>query len=154
MGLFQASKINTMKSTLFYIVLALLFVSCAVEPKPIQFGVDACHYCKMTIVDRQHAAQFVTEKGRAYSFDAIECMLHEDAENNEQPVALYLITDFNNPGTLIDATTATYLVSPELPSPMGANLSGFASEVEAEGIQEEYSGSLFDWEAIQKELVK
>jgi len=134
--------------------LALLFFSCAIEPKPIAYGHDNCHYCNMTIVDRQHAAQLVTDKGRAYKFDAIECMVHQDQENNGQTAALYLINDFNNPGKLIDATTATYLISPQISSPMGANLSGFSSEGDAKEIMAEFSGSLYDWEAIQQKIAK
>ena len=47
-------------------VLMLLFFSCNVSPKPIEYGSDGCHYCKMTIVDKVHAAEMVTKKGKVY----------------------------------------------------------------------------------------
>jgi copper chaperone NosL len=30
----------------------------------------------MTIVDKQHAAQFVNDKGKTYNFDAAECLIN------------------------------------------------------------------------------
>ncbi|PVW15866.1 nitrous oxide reductase accessory protein NosL [Marixanthomonas spongiae] len=143
-----------MKSTLSILFLALLFTACEVKPKKINYGSDNCSYCNMTIVDRQHASQLVTDKGRAYSFDAIECMVNYHKEHTDQAVALYLVNDFKNPGELIDATKATYLISPEIPSPMGANLSAFNSQQEAEKTQAEYSGERYNWEELKSVLKK
>src|SRR5690554_1842066 len=109
--------------------IALLFAACSPSPQPIEYGSDACHFCDMTIVDREHSSQLVTSKGKAYKYDAIECMVHslqDEFQNTE--MAHYLVADFGQPGKLIDAVTASYLVSKELRSPMGANLSAFANE--------------------------
>src|SRR5690606_18561210 len=117
-----------MKQFIFLSIITLLFASCNVSPQPINFGSDACHFCNMTIVDRQHASQLVTTKGKAFKYDAIECMVHslqDEFKNTE--MAHYLVADFNQPGELTDATKASYLVSEKLQSPMGANLSAFLS---------------------------
>lgn len=137
-----------MKSTFSLCFLALVFTACEVKPQKINYGNDNCQYCNMTIVDRQHASQIVTTKGRAYKFDAIECMLNYHTEHTDQPVAMYLVNDFKNPSELIDAKTATFLISPEISSPMGANLSAFNSEKNAQKTQAEYSGKLYDWESL------
>ena len=42
------------------VLLLLLTTGCKVEPKPIAYGKEGCHFCSMTIVDQQHAAQIVT----------------------------------------------------------------------------------------------
>ena len=126
----------------------MLFTACEVGPKPINYGSDSCDYCSMTIVDRQHAAEIVTEKAKARKFDAVECMVNYDREHSDTPVALYLAADFNLPGKLIDATQATFLISDQLSSPMGANLSAFVSREAAEEKKQEYGGKILDWKAL------
>ncbi|TVZ27544.1 copper chaperone NosL [Gillisia sp. Hel_I_86] len=137
-----------MKSPIYLVIVALLLISCEISPQPINYGNEACEFCRMTIVDKQHAGQLVNSKGKAYNFDAIECMINYTEENKGTSHELYLINDFENPGVLINAKTATYLVSPQLPSPMGANLSGFASEGDAKRAKNQYGGELYNWEAI------
>ena len=134
-------------------IISVLFVSCEISPQKIEFGSDACHYCDMTIVDRQHASQLVSTKGKAFKYDAIECMVHsyqEDMKDTE--IALYLVADFNQPGELMDATSSTYLVSGKIQSPMGANLSAFRNADEAEKTKIEFSGEIYSWEEIQQHL--
>lgn len=135
-----------------FLVVMLFFVSCETGPKPIAYGTDTCAYCSMTIVDQQHAAELVTEKGRAYKFDAIECMINYDLEHKQQPVELYLVNDFSAPGTLIDAKTATYLVSSHFSSPMGANLSAFSSEKAALEKVQKFGGEIYDWNGIRTSI--
>ena len=132
-----------------FLILLLLLASCAIEPQPINYGKDACHFCKMNIVDSQHAAQFVTEKGKCYKFDAIECMLNQMKEFDEAPIALHLITDYSTPGELTDATKCTYLISEAIPSPMGAFLSGFSSQEKAISTHTEVGGELLDWKQLK-----
>lgn len=139
---------------LYLILICALLVSCEIAPKPIEYGSDNCQYCKMTIVDRQHASEIVTEKGRAYKFDAIECMINYDKEYLDQPVAMYLVSDFDDPGELIDATTATYLISPKISSPMNANLSAFNSREAANRAKTEFGGETYSWESTKKQLKK
>ena len=140
-----------MKSKMVLIVLMLLalIVACTVEPKPIEYGSDACSFCQMTIVDRQHAAEMVTKKGKAYKYDAIECMVRDLNRNHDaSQVGIVLITDFAEAGNLVDAKKAAYLISENIPSPMGANLSGFEEKSEAERVQKQEGGSLFTWNQL------
>lgn len=140
-----------MKTQIAFIgLLILTFVSCKVSPEPINYGSDVCHYCSMTIVDKQHAAEYVTKKGRAYKFDSIECMMNNLKDVDTAEVALYLVDDFGNPGKLINATEAIYIVSKNITSPMGAFLSAFGSEENANIVQEEQGGQLFSWEGLQE----
>ncbi|MCF8464082.1 MAG: nitrous oxide reductase accessory protein NosL [Flavobacteriales bacterium] len=133
-----------------FLILLLFLGSCSIEPQPINYGKDACHFCKMNIVDSQHAAQFVTEKGKCYKFDAIECMLNQMKDFDEAPIALHLITDYSNPGELTDATSATYLISNAIPSPMGAFLSGFSNQEKASSTQKQVGGKLLNWEEVKQ----
>ena len=130
--------------------LVVFLVSCTPKPEKIAYGTNACHYCKMNIVDDRHASEIVTKKGKVYKYDAIECMLGDINANASRKVALYLVMDYSKPDNFTDATQAVYLISEEVPSPMGAFLSAFGDEQDAVKIRDEKSGELFSWEAIQK----
>lgn len=131
----------------------LLLNACNVKPAEIVYGSDACHYCDMTIVDKQFASQLVTSKGRTYKYDAIECMVHSSQEQFAGvDMAYMLIADFDEPGTLIDAQSATYLVSENLPSPMAAYLSGYKTKAHAQSRLDEFGGKIYSWSEIQSHL--
>lgn len=131
------------------IVLGLLVNACKIEPQPIDYGSDGCHFCSMTIVDQQHAAQIITKKGKAFKFDASECMMNHLKEVDNAEIALYLVNDYSMPGELINATQATYLISKSIPSPMGEFLTAFADNETAEFIHAENDGELFTWQELQ-----
>ena len=102
----------------------------------------------MTIVDQQHAAQYVTKKGKQFKFDAVECMLNDLSENGMENLALLLVCDYANPGEMVDATQASYLISEEIKSPMGANLSSFGVDSDAESTVGIHGGELYSWEEM------
>ena len=55
--------------SIFSLLTFITLSSCNIQPQPINYGEDACHFCKMNIIDKQHAAQIVTSKGKAFKFD-------------------------------------------------------------------------------------
>ena len=131
------------------VILCLLFLSsCNTGPQPINFGEDACEFCRMTIVDNQHAAQLVTEKGKNYKYDAIECMVNDLKQWERPPVKYYLVSDYANPGAMTDARSASYLISEEIPSPMGAFLSAFSNESERNKTHQSAGGDTLNWEQL------
>jgi copper chaperone NosL len=143
------------KIYLLFAIATLFLTSCKVEPKAINYGDDHCHLCDMTVVDKTHAAEYVTKKGKAFMFDAVECMVMKiNKGQSEEELAFVLIADYANPGNLVDAKTATYLISEKLKSPMGANLTGFSSKEAAEKVLAENGGKLYTWEALKKQLKK
>ncbi|MFX0555285.1 nitrous oxide reductase accessory protein NosL [Maribacter sp. CXY002] len=139
-----------MKSYMLIAIILITIWSCNVGPKAINYGADACHYCSMTIVDRQHASQLVTEKGKVFKFDATECMMNHANEVDRQSIAMFLANDYNMPGELIDATKATFLISKNIPSPMGEYLTAFSNQTKAQTAQIENGGELLTWEELQK----
>jgi copper chaperone NosL len=138
------------KQLIPFILLLVLCLSCSIGPKSIDYGHVGCHFCSMTIVDKQHAAQLVTQKGKVFNFDAIECMLNQLKEEDLSEIALFLVNDYEQPGKLVDATTATYLISENVPSPMGEYLSAIANEQTAIKIKDEEGGELYTWAEIKK----
>lgn len=131
-------------------VLAALFLSgCTPEPTPISYGEDSCDFCRMTIVDPQHAAEVVTNKGRVYKFDAIECMVSHVKREGEEQFSFILVNDYADPGELIDAGKARFLISEAIPSPMGAFLSAFEERQTADEFLAEKGGTLYSWRSLQ-----
>lgn len=149
---FQNTK--NMKTLTHYSILALLLLtfSCNVTPQPIVYGSDGCSFCTMTIVDKVHAAEIVTKKGKVYKFDATECMINylEDFDTSE--IKLYLATNYTEPEVFTDATRATFLISENIPSPMGAFLSAFENKTDAEKFQSEKGGQLYTWNQLLSKL--
>lgn len=137
------------KSTLFSILVIFIIWGCEVSPSEINYGTDSCHFCKMTIVDQSYAAQVVTNKGRAYKYDAIECMVQSLPQWNPEDLKFILVTDLTHPKKLIDATDAHYLISESLPSPMGANLSGFEKEQDRNQYLVGASDRALNWEELK-----
>ncbi|XMO88220.1 nitrous oxide reductase accessory protein NosL [Algibacter sp. AS12] len=132
--------------------LLLLILSCNVSPEPINYGSDGCQFCKMTIVDKIHAAEIVTKKGKVYKFDATECMINFLKDFDTSEIQLYLSNNYTTPEALIDATKATFLISKNIPSPMGAFLSAFKSENDAKNVQADKGGELYSWETLLAKL--
>ena len=128
--------------------LVLLSFGCSNGPQPINYGEDVCDFCRMAIVDNQHAAQVVTEKGKNYKYDAIECMMNDLNKWDKPPVALHLVSDYANPGVMTDATSASYLITKEIPSPMGEFLSGFADEAKRDEVHSTSGGDTYNWDQL------
>lgn len=139
---------KTLKTLLTLLTLTLLFIGCGSGPQPIDYGQDGCHFCKMTIVDKVHAAEVVTLKGKIYKFDASECMVNFMEDFDTSQIKLYLSNNYTQPEELIDATQATFLISENIPSPMGAFLSAFKNKADAEKTQSEKGGELYTWDAL------
>ncbi|MHB1147031.1 MAG: nitrous oxide reductase accessory protein NosL [Lutibacter sp.] len=133
-------------------IVFLLTISCKVEPEAIEFGKDQCSFCKMNIVDKTHAAQLVTAKGKQFKFDAIECLVNYLGQNREEKTALLLVADYANPGEMTEAEKATYLITPAIKSPMGANLSAFSAKNRAEEFQQKHTGEIYTWESLKQKL--
>ena len=131
------------------LIIGFVMIACSKERKPIKYGEDQCAYCSMAIVKKTHSAQLVTEKGKQHKYDAIECMVNHKRENQSKfDNARFFIANYSNPGEMINAKKATYLISKELPSPMGANLTGFKDSVQAKKIQKKKGGKLYNWQEL------
>ncbi len=134
--------------TTFSLLSFLLFISCTIQPQKIEYGKDACHFCRMNIVDQQHAAQMVTKKGKAFKFDATECMINYLKETDTEQVGLLLVADYNNPSDLIDANLATFIISENIPSPIGEFLSAVPTKEEALALKKAKEGDIYTWDEL------
>ncbi len=132
-----------------------LLASCSKEVAQIKYGTDQCENCKMTLTDKKYGALIFTNKGKSYKFDAAECMLDYVKENkiSESEIDKYFVINLPEPGVLTDAVAATYLISRELRSPMGENISAFKNKADAEKYQTEFGGEIFSWDELKNKFV-
>jgi copper chaperone NosL len=139
-----------MKKYLFVLSICSLLLACSTSPQPIDYGHVGCEFCKMTIVDQRYAAQLVTTKGKTFVFDAAECMINytRAEENQRHKYSQILVTNYLVPTNLIDANTATYLRSEQLPSPMGEYITAVESVETAKSLQEKHGGTIYDWNVL------
>ncbi len=133
-----------------FLMLLITNSSCSVKSEKINYGKENCRFCSMTIVDRQHAAELVTKKGKVFKFDAIECMINYLNKNFNAEIGLLFVNDFQRPGKLIAAESSTYLISENIPSPMGAFLSAFATLEDAQKMEMEKGGEIYNWDNVQQ----
>jgi copper chaperone NosL len=132
---------------LILLVPLIVFISCSVEPQPLQFGVDACYTCKMTLMDEKFGAEIVTKKGKVYKFDDVNCMLgfyHSEYEPSQE-LAHVLVVNFAKPAQLIDATNSWYLKSDSIRSPMASGIAAFANEHEYVQVKNKWKAILMSW---------
>jgi copper chaperone NosL len=135
-----------MKALLVAILLASL-MACSVEPEPIQYGTDACHACKMTLMDKKFGAELVTKKGRVYKFDDVNCMLnfYNSEDVSAEEFKYKLVVDFTQPAKLIEAGDAFYLKSPEIKSPMASQVAAFEKKESMEDLKKQLTGIYLVW---------
>jgi copper chaperone NosL len=134
-----------MKITTFLLLL-LSLVACTVEPEELRYGRDACHTCKMTLMDKKFGGELVTAKGKIFKFDDVNCMLaFYNAEENTQDYAYRLIVDFNRPAQLIEARDAFYLKSAKIKTPMASQVAAFGAKGDLEQIQRDWGGIYLVW---------
>ena len=114
-----------MKKSLVFLTLFLLLLSACInqEPKEVNLHTDECAYCKMVISDQQFASQLVSDKGKSYPFDSIECMAAyayqtpDVAEN-----AKHYAADYTQRGEWLLIDNADIYYAESVPSPMGLSL--------------------------------
>ena len=125
----------------------LLLTACQPSPKPIEYGSDACDFCKMTIVDPRFGAEAITEKGKLFKFAAIECMLNFIHSNQSTDYVTY-VTDFDNPKMLMASSSCTFLMGSDIASPMGMFLTAHSTGQSAQSHQQQHGGNVLPWNEL------
>lgn len=135
----------------------LLLAACAqgsaeATPPEIRFGEDLCAHCNMIISDPRFAAGYAHElsPGRyeSLAFDDIGDMLAMAAANPNHSVVAWYVHDYIGE-EWIDATTATYVVSPEISTPMGFGIVAYAAADAAASMAAEVGGEVLTWQELQ-----
>jgi copper chaperone NosL len=128
-------------------------VSCNTGPQSIKLGIDACSFCKMSIVDNRFGAEIITRKGKVFKFDDMHCLLafrKANTINNNDIKETYLI-NFDEPHDFIVAPKAFLLKSDELHSPMRGDIASFSDENKLKEASQKFKGKVVAWEALVNE---
>lgn len=136
----------------FYLLamVTFLIIGCSKEPKPISYGEDECEFCKMIVMDKRYGAELVTDKGKIFMFDSIECLVGylDNQKISKDDYTSVWVGNYANPGNIIDAEKALYLKNDELRSPMGLNVLAVENQGQYDKLQKEFGGELVAWEAL------
>jgi copper chaperone NosL len=126
--------------------------SCSTGPQPIQFGKDACDFCKMTILDLRFGGEVVTKKGKVYKFDDIHCItsfLRSTHSEKTNPAGIYLL-EYATKEKFVQANESFLLRSNNLHSPMGSNTVAFMSEANREQCKQQVNGTNVQWNELNQ----
>jgi copper chaperone NosL len=124
------TPVKTTLKTALTVSSLLFLMSCSSEIEPINYGKEACQFCKMTIVDAKFGTEIITKKGKVYKFDDLHCLVHYMKENkiNEADLAHIVVSDFKNEGSFLPVYKAYFVKSDQFKSPMRGDIAAFKSE--------------------------
>jgi copper chaperone NosL len=154
-GIRKKKSTNTAVAAGALIVLSLIS-SCTKSPEPIDFGKEECALCKMIITDQKYGSEIISDKGKIYKFDAVECMgkYINDGKIGQSEISSVWAVDFSNPGQFVDVEKAFFLRSPSLPSPMAMNFTTFSDKAKRDAARKEHPGDILDWKQVLNVIKK
>lgn len=145
----------------YYLLLILLLCvfllnACArgattAAPPEIRYGEDTCAECNMIISDPRYAAGYAHEisAGRyeSLAFDDIGDLLAHMTNYPERKIVAWYVHDYESEAWL-DATTAYYVVSEQIASPMGHGISAHRTQDAAAVMAQDKAGRVYDWNGL------
>ncbi|MEJ7830288.1 MAG: nitrous oxide reductase accessory protein NosL, partial [Segetibacter sp.] len=123
--------------------------ACSTGPQPIKYGSDACDNCKMTIMDKRFANEWVTDKSKVLKFDDVHCLVVFLKTNNSKGTAY--INDYSGKG-FFKATEMFFVNAQSLKSPMIGNIAAFTNLAAMTKVLSEQSGKKLSWNEVQQEM--
>jgi copper chaperone NosL len=137
-----------------FTLIGLFIIGCEVNPEALRYGVDACYTCKMTLMDTKYGAEIVTEKGKVYKFDDINCMInfYNSGLESFDNMAYKLVVDYSQPEKLIEAQDAFYIKSNQIRSPMAGGVAAFETKSEMDSHKKEWKGIWLSWGELVTEF--
>ncbi|MEW6654932.1 MAG: nitrous oxide reductase accessory protein NosL [Bacteroidota bacterium] len=141
-------KVYLLLKVYLLFALSFLVIACSNKPQPISYNKDECAHCLMIITDPRFGSELVTDKGKIYKFDSIECLAEYVSVERGFVVESLWVSDYTKPNSFVDATKAYYIVSPKIESPMSMNIGGFGDKSEMENVFAEVGGQKKNWNEI------
>lgn len=140
------------RKTAVVILLFFALQSCSTGPQPIKYGSDACDFCKMTIMQKKFANEWVTDKGKVYRFDDVHCLLRFRKTGNSKGAAY--INDFAGKKEFAKADEMFFVKAAEIKAPMGGSVAAFADEADADAFEKNNQGTALSWQEVEREMKK
>lgn len=154
----KSMVVNKKPSIALAAVIAVFLVTgCNPKPEKLVAGSDNCAECKMTLMDLRFGAEIVTKKGKVYKFDDVHCVAAFLERRGVELGDIHqtLFADYDNPSRFIQVTSAEFVVSGSLKSPMGGNAAAFNGAEAAKNKSATIEGSkVTNWATLYNILVK
>lgn len=114
----------------FVAILIISLGSCSLDPEPIAYGKDLCHFCKMGIIEKGFASEIVTKKGKVYKFDDLGCMVNtlKSGDLDQNTLAHVVVIQHNTEQEFVEVNDAVFLKASKIKSPMNFNYACYKSK--------------------------
>lgn len=135
-------------SNIIFLIIILMIIGCSKNFEPINYQKDECAHCMMTITDPKFGCELITDKGKVFKFDSIECMVDYILIDRNFNLHSLWISDYSHPNTFVDAKRAFFILSEKINSPMGMNLAGVKTKEDADKLLNEFGGRKLNWDEV------
>lgn len=141
---------TTMRNALTVLLLGLGAAACGVAPQPLQVGAEECAHCRMVVAEPQFAAQALNAKGKAFSFDAVECLAAwvNSGELPMDDLHSAWVADHAAPHDWVRVEEATFLRTPAVHTPMGMGMVAHRDASQALRMQAQRGGEILRWDEV------
>ena len=126
-------------------LLAILAACRTPSPRPLAYDAETCSQCHMTLADRRFGAELVLQTGRVIPFDDTGCLISYLGRDSTTAVHSIQVTDFLPPHALLDATSAVFLVSDSIRTPMDYHIAALSPR-SADSVRAAMGGELVSWD--------
>jgi copper chaperone NosL len=113
----------------------------------IRYGAERCARCGMVIDDPRFAAAWTAPRAGGMHFDDIGCLVRDLEDRAPLEGIRYFVHDYETEAWL-DATSAVYVVSPEIRSPMAYGVAAFSSKAAAERVAASLAVTVQTWAGL------
>ncbi|MDP3850807.1 MAG: nitrous oxide reductase accessory protein NosL [Luteolibacter sp.] len=150
----RKNPVGNLAKTALLLPLLLFLPGCDPKPQPIEYGLDACAECNMTIVNKHFGSEFVTGKGKVFKFDDLNCMVEfigrEPHASDSR--GMKLVIDFHSEGSFLHADEAVLLQHRKFRSPMRGDVAAFSNQSAADAVSRELGegGRSLTWSDVLK----
>ncbi|PWT95738.1 MAG: hypothetical protein C5B55_00885 [Blastocatellia bacterium] len=145
-------KLSTLILIVFGVATLIVLANCqkpTIEPVSIETN-DMCSFCKMSISEKQYAAELIDEDGQAFKFDDIGCMSNfVKQKKNKTSIRATFVMDFDRRDWL-KGEEAFYVRSSEFNTPMNGGIVAFKSQSSAEDAEAKFHGTLLRFTEVIK----
>ena len=117
------------------------------KPPKVAYGEDQCDRCHMIISEERFAAGLVDQSGDARLFDDAGEMVITVQEEGGLGEQRAWVHDYDSK-QWVDATTAFYVDSHKVVSPMGTGIAAFARRDAADAFAGQNAGTVRDWQQM------
>ncbi|MEZ6243691.1 MAG: nitrous oxide reductase accessory protein NosL [Phycisphaerales bacterium] len=126
----------------------------AEAPPTIRLGDSVCDQCNMIISDERWATATIIDGPRGPEprlFDDFNCQVNHEVEHPDLEI-LARWSHSHATGEWVRTEDASFLMSPNLHTPMGSKVAAFASPSELEAARQELTGDTMTFDVAWKRL--